>query len=117
MIGTNHKARVTELINYYGQPVSFTYETEGTFNPATGSYEGGGTTTLDATGYLTRYATEEVDGEVVRMDDLKVYTADVSEEPKSGWKSTVNSKTYRVVSVQKIYKGGSVVHYICQLRV
>lgn len=117
MIGTNHKARVTELINYYGEPITLSYTTTGVFDPTTGSYTTGSTTSITTKGYLSSYTRDEVDGSVIMAGDLKVYISELSTIPQSGWVCTTYDKTYRVLDVKPRRKGSETVHYVCQLRI
>lgn len=117
MIGTNHKARVEQLIEYYGEPITLSYTTVGIFDPTTGSYTTSITTDVSVKGYITSYTTEEIDDSVVISSDTKLYISDITEVPDVGWTCTIGTKKYRVLSVKPRKKGGQVTHYVCQLRV
>lgn len=117
MIGTNHKARVEQLIAYYGENVTLSYTTSGAFDPVTGSYTGNTSNSVTVRAYLTKYMENEIDSSSILSSDIKAYFVVTDVVPTTGWTCHTVDKVYRVVDTRVIRKGGEVVHYVCQLRV
>lgn len=107
----------SRLLAKYGEEVSLSYATGGGVDPATGEVTTPATkVTVGGYGYPSRYEKSEVDGAVIRHDDVRLVLEKVAERPQSGWAATVDGKAYRVMDVRPIRRSASDVIYICQCR-
>lgn len=101
-----------------GEAITFTYETGEVRDPATGEVITPATeVNVAGFGYPGSYRSQDIDGDTIRRNDIRLTAEKVSERPQVGWTCTVDSKEYRVMNARKVrFSGGDVV-YICQLRV
>jgi len=112
-------ASAARLLAKDGELVAFTAPGTPAFDLVTGEpIPGGGTTgmTYAVHAYPGRYTAAEVDGTTVQSSDIRL-TAEVFDvRPAVGWDVAVDGKTYRVMDVRAVRKGGRDVVTICQLR-
>ena len=104
------------LLTKYGQTVTLSRETSGTFNPVLGSYASPSATSWTGKGAAFNYNKNEVDGTQIRADDLRLTLEAVSTPPITGDTVTVNGIDYTAVGVTTTSPGGTVVKYDVQLR-
>lgn len=120
-MGVNYtalQATATNLLRDNGQSITFTYETGEVIDPATGTVTTPASeTTIAGFGVATNYKNAEIDGQSVLASDLKLLASNIATEPQVDWQVTVNSKTWRVMSVMPINPAGTNVMYICQIRI
>lgn len=110
-------ATASRLLTKYGEAVSLSYVAGGSVDPATGVVVTPQTpVAVSGFGYPSRYEKSEVDGAVIRHDDVRLVLEKVSERPQSGWKATVDGKAYRVMDVRPVRRSAADVIYICQCR-
>lgn len=107
---------VKALIDSYGQPITFTYETDPVFDPVTGG-QTTTTETLEGTAYIKNYEEKDIDGESIRRSDLLAYIAPMAEIPKEGWTAEINGTTYVIQNSQRVQKEDVSIFYKCQLRI
>lgn len=109
-------ALALELLIEFGEAVTFTHTTQGTYDVSTASISGS-TSTFSGYAAPVNYTPREVNGEMILQSDIKLYVNAVSTEPVPGDKVTVSGKTYRVVSVLKNVINSNTVLYEVQVRV
>lgn len=110
-------ATASRLLTKYGEAVTLSYKTGGGVDPATGTVTTPQTTvTVGGFGYPSRYQKEEIDGAVIKADDVRLVLEKVAERPQSGWSALVDSKQYRVMDVRPVRRSATDVIYICQAR-
>lgn len=100
------------LITSFGQTLTFTKETEGTYNPATGKHAST-SATYDKKVAVTNYASNEFN-DIILQGDLKL----VCESYAYALSDTVvvNSDTYRIISINQIKPAATEVAVILQVR-
>lgn len=101
----------SKLLTDYGQEAVFTRRTETGFDAATGSPTET-TTSITLTVVSDSYNAAEIDGNSIHANDVRLY-AKASTEPLIGDES---SKYGKILSVQQIEPGGSVLMYVIQCR-
>lgn len=111
------QATALRLLTQNGQAITFSYETEGDINPATGAGSEGDTITVAGVGVASRYKNMEIDGTVILASDLKLICNNVATEPQPQWRVSVNSKIFTVLDVMPVNPAGQNIIYICQLRI
>ena len=112
------QSKAETLLRDNGQSITFSYTSGAVIDPATGTVSDSGTTeTVTGYGIATNYNRAEIDGQAILASDLRLIVNNVSTEPQVDWTVSVNSNTWRVMSVQPINPAGTNVIYICQLRI
>ena len=106
----------SKLLEEYGEPIQFSYESGATYDPSTGGNAGGSTVLVGGFGYPASYRKGELSGTAIESGDIRLIAEKVAERPQVDWECIVDSKTYRVMDVQPIRKSGADIIYICQLR-
>lgn len=109
-------AVATRLLDTYGQTVTFSRETGGSFDPVLGVYSGQSTSTFTGSGAAFDFNRSEIDGEIIQRGDIRLMLEAVDTKPIIGDACTVNGVDYRVMSVMESSPGGTVTHYELQLR-
>ena len=114
--------RLLTVINRYGQEATLTKPAFSTYNPATGSVAVDTSVNYTVKAYFANYSLTEIDNDSVVMGDRKVLLPHVDTtgatlpEPDSGDTISGVGDAVKIVGVQKIYSGASLVCYICQVR-
>jgi hypothetical protein len=114
--------RMMTMINRYGFTVTLIKPTYGAYDPATGAVGTGTTTSYTVKSYFADYMLSELGNDSIVMGDRKVVfpyldTSGVAlPEPDVEDSISGNGDTVKIVSVQKLYSGNSLVCYICQVR-
>lgn len=105
-----------DLLTELGQTLTFTRVTAGDFVPTTGAVNGNLTSTYTALCHPSQYNSEEIDGTLIKRDDLRLiaYTATT---PLVGDTVTIDGLSHRLQNVQRIKAQGTDVVYILQARV
>ncbi len=112
------QTKAEKLLEDNGQSITFSYTSGAVIDPATGVVsDSGSTETVSGFGIATNFQKAEIDGEAVLASDIRLIANNVAEEPEPDWTVVVNSKTFRVMSVQQINPAGTNIIYICQLRI
>lgn len=102
---------VSNMLTKYGQEAVFTRRTETGFDVATG-------TPTETTSSITlrvvsdNYNAAEIDGNAIQANDVRLY-ASSSVAPQVGDEST---KYGKILSVQQVEPGGTVLMYVIQCR-
>lgn len=109
-------ATASRILTKYGEAVVLSYISGGAIDPATGIGVPGTPTQVTGYGYPSRYEKSEVDGAVIRHDDVRLVLEKVAQRPQSGWSALVDSKLYRVMDVRPVRRSATDVIYICQCR-
>lgn len=109
------------LVNQFGQAVTFRKVATGTYNPSTGA-AGNTTTDYAVKSFMAQFTLTELTLDTVVRGDRKALLSayDTSgvpiPAPDEGDLLVGAGDTVRVVATQTIYSGDSVVCYICQVR-
>jgi len=113
---TNNGRRLTRE---FGQNISFSRVTEGTFVPNTGAVGSGSTITFMAYGSVEPTPNQEVNGTTVLQDDLQVFLESnvAGDVPAVGDVATISGIAYRVLSVRTYVVLGVNVLFKLQLRI
>jgi len=103
------------LLSNNGQSLSFGRETSSSFNPVTGVDT---TSSSTYTGYGAGfdYIKAEIDGEVIQRGDVRLILEATTTAPLIGDTVTYNGSVYRVMNVDEVSPGGTVVIYKLQIR-
>lgn len=107
-----------DLIQEFGESVSIQRVAEGAYDPTDGTVAAGTTTNYSAYGAPVDYNTNEIDGNTIRINDIKLWleTPTTGEVPAIGDVVTLNSTAYRVMNVEQLRAQGSDIVYLLQLR-
>jgi len=114
--------RLMTVLNKYGITVTLTKPTYGAYNPATGAVGTGTTANYSVKCYFADYNLTELNNDSVVMGDRKAVfpyldtSGDVLPEPDVEDSISGNGDTVKIVAVQKLYSGSSLICYICQVR-
>ena len=109
-------AVASSLLDTFGQAVSFSRQTAGTFDPALGKYTGQSTVAFSGNGASFDYNSSEIDGKVIQRDDIRLMLEVTDTKPEIGDSCTIAAVAYRVMNVTESSPGGTVTHYELQLR-
>lgn len=105
------------LLDKYGQLISFSRQTGGTYDPILENESGASTTTFTGNGAAFNYNKSEVDGTVVKFGDVRLVVETLTTEPAQNDECTVDGIVYRVMAVEPVSPGGTTVINKVQLRV
>jgi hypothetical protein len=113
---TNLKGVANKLLTTYGQSISFVRWVTTEYNTATGGVDPVTSTTFSGLGHPSSYKLDEIDGQTIQVNDVKMIVYSTS-EPKIEDEATVDSVVYRVMNVDKLQAQGEAIVYRLQLRV
>jgi len=105
-----------ELLYEFGQSVTCSRTTQGTFVPSTGAVGAGSSSTYTSNVYPDQYTNSEIDGSSVQFGDIKLYMYSTT-QPLVGDTVSLGGIVYRVMSVIRITAQGSDIIYQTQIRV
>ena len=115
-------ANILFLLNRYGPEVTLSKPSYGAYDPATGTVSTTSTATYTVQCYFANYDLSEINNDSVVLGDRKAYLpakdtagntipAPDSEDTIIGLGDSV-----KILQVQELYSGDSLVCYICQVR-
>lgn len=111
VLSDNIIATATSLLTRFGYSASFSRDTEGAYNPSTGDLEPGSTTSYSGKVYPFPFQNNEVDGTVLKRDDVKLLCNATSTAPAVDDLVSFGGQTYNVILVEKITIEGTEVAY------
>lgn len=114
-LATDLQAAALELLSDLGQQLTFTRYTSLDYNVATGGVDPVTSTTYTGYAHPSKYSSSEIDGETVRQDDVLLLLYSIT-TPLIQDTTSINSNTYKVLSVDYIKAQGSNIIYKLQLR-
>lgn len=106
------------LIAKYGRSVTLRSVTAGTYDPATRTKSGASTSDATVSMAFNNYTQNQIDGEVIRRDDLEglLAASGLTTAPENGDIVIDGSNQYKIVNVDVIQPGDTVIVYKLQLR-
>lgn len=110
------QATSLRLLTKYGQVVTFSRTTQGTYVPSTGAVGSGTSSTYSAKVQPSEYTSEEIDNSSVLFGDIKLLTYSTT-APLVGDTVSLDGVVYRVESVIRLNVQGSTIVYRVQIRV
>ena len=113
-IGSDLSAAIAE----FGRSITYTVNTEGTYDPSTGAMTGDSETDYTVNAIIMSYKERDIDGTRIQATDKKciLSASDLAVTPTTGDIVTVGSTKYTVI-VPKTYEvEGSVFGYVLQVR-
>lgn len=116
---------VRDLFEAMGKSATLRREDQGTFDPGTGTYTGGGTTDHDVTVSPPEgFRQENIDGTLVQASDLQtsIPAKGLPIAPTTGTESLtdtllVDGTEYQIVRVTPVYSGEQLAMFTLQVRV
>lgn len=110
-------AIVSDVLNQFGETLTFTRTYGQVYDPTIGTTTGGGQTIFVAKGYPWPYTALERANELVQTEDNRLIVERTTLVPIPGDKVTFQGVQYRVVLVDKITMSGQKIAYQLQVRV
>lgn len=110
-------ATALRLLTNYGEAVSFSRVTEGTYSPSTATTGASSTTSYSGFAVPVDYDTTELIDSVIEQGDIKLYVNATSSVPEVGDQATLDSVAYRVMDVRKYTINSENVMYELQVRI
>jgi hypothetical protein len=114
---------VVELLREHGYNITFRRPSNGgTYNPATGAVSGGSNADETVRCVFVNYTARDLDGTLVQRGDRKAIIAAtyngaaLSKVPQIDDELRGEADAVRIVAVQTIKSGSSVLAYVCQAR-
>jgi hypothetical protein len=109
------QATASRLLTDKGQLLTFSRKTTTVFNPVKGKNN---STTSTYTGYGAAfdYKTREIDGVKVQESDIRLLLQATDTVPAINDTTTIDSVIYKILKIDKVSPGGTVVYYEIQLR-
>lgn len=109
-------ATASELLAEFGQDVTLTRGTAGTYNPATGKATVSDTTATGK-GVVLDYNQRDIDGTLIRQGDQRVYlSVDIGVTPQTGDSLTLGGKEWAVITSRTLAPAGTAVIHDVQIR-
>jgi len=105
----------SDMLAEFGQPVTFNYETGGTYDPVLQVETGAVAQQIIVNAYPSKFMQSEV-SDTTLSSDIKLVCEKTSVKPVAGWECVLNSATYRVMDSEAIGLAGDEVIYYVQLR-
>lgn len=115
-LGTDLKDIASEILTEFGVVCTFTPRSAGTYNVSTSGTTSADGSTYTGRGHPSNYSKEEIDGELIRQNDIRLIVEQTSSRPQVGDKVAFNSITYRILNVGEYQLQGTSVVYTCQVR-
>ena len=122
-IGAQMQRDVVALLRDHGYDLTFRrINNGGTYDPATGTITGGSNSDETIRAIFLNYTANDVDGTLVQRGDRKAVIAAtyngtaITKTPQINDELRDEGDAVRVVSVQTIKSGASILAYICQAR-
>ena len=122
-IGAQMQRDVVALLRDHGYDLTFRrINNGGTYDPATGTITGGSNSDETIRAIFLNYNANDVDGTLVQRGDRKAVIAAtyngtaITKTPQINDELRDEGDAVRVVSVQTIKSGASILAYICQAR-
>ena len=106
----------SKLIANFGAIASITRTGGSTFNPATGSYSGGSTTTITAKAVRAQFTQAEKASALVQEGDIKMLVESGKGVPLIDDNVLFDGINYRVMDVKVISPSGTDVYYELHIR-
>lgn len=106
----------SRLIDNFGAVAVITRASGSTFNPATGSYSGGSTTTINAKSVRAQFSQSEKASQAVQESDIKLLVEAGKGIPLIDDNVLFDSTDYKVIAVKEVSPSGVDVYYELQLR-
>lgn len=106
----------TDLLTQFGEAVSFTRTTNSAYDPSIGTTQDTTVTAYSGFGVPVNFELGQIDGELVRENDLLIVVNKMTEVPLAGDTVVVSSVNYRVQRVMKTVVNGADILYDLQLR-
>lgn len=114
---TNMITTARNLLADYGESITLTRESEGTYSPTDGSFSGASSSSYSADGFQEQYDKTEIDETTVQTGDIRlILEKPASVTPTIGDKCTIDGSEYAVMDVSPIRAQGTDIIYILQLR-
>lgn len=106
------------LLDRFGEAVTVTYQpTTPAYDPITGEAQTPSASNIaTAKGYAGNYNSGDIDGDIIKQNDIRLILQVLDDRPVKGSHITVDSVKYRVMNTQFVRQSGADVIYICQLR-
>ena len=121
--GAQMQRDVVALLREHGYDLTFRRPSNGgSYNPATGAVSGGSNDDETARVVFLNYTSRDIDGTLVQRGDRKAVIAAtyngsaLSKTPQIDDELRGEGDAVRIVSVQTIKSGSTVLAYICQAR-
>ena len=121
--GAQMQRDVVALLREHGYDLTFRRPSNGgSYNPATGAVSGGSNADETARVAFLNYTSRDIDGTLVQRGDRKAVMAAtyngtaLSKTPQIDDELRGEGDAVRIVSVQTIKSGSTVLAYICQAR-
>jgi len=121
--GAQMQKDVVALLREHGYDLTFRRPSNGgSYNPATGAVSGGSNADETARVVFLNYTSRDIDGTLVQRGDRKAVMAAtyngtaLSKTPQIDDELRGEGDAVRIVSVQTIKSGSTVLAYICQAR-
>ena len=122
-IGAQMQRDVVALLRDHGYDLTFRrINNGGTYDPATGTITGGSNSDETIRAIFLNYNANDVDGTLVQRGDRKAVIAAtyngtaITKTPQINDELRDEGDAVRVVSVQTIKSGASILAYVCQAR-
>lgn len=116
-LSTNLITTARTLLADYGESITLTRESEGTYSPTDGSFSGASSSSYSADGLPTQYSKFEIDETLVKSSDIRlILEKPTSVTPAVGDKCTIGGVEYAALNVTPIRAQGTDIIYILQLR-
>jgi hypothetical protein len=111
------------LIGEFGQAVTITPQTAGSYDPATGAASVTATPTQSGTGVEEAYKAHQIDGTLVKAGDIRLMLSPLNAAGAALTAPDVNQRVtladttvWTIISVERIAPAGTVLMYVLQLR-
>lgn len=121
--GAEMQRDVVALLREHGYNLTFRRPANGgSYNPATGAVSGGSNADETARVVFLNYTSRDIDGTLVQRGDRKAVMAAtyngtaLSKTPQIDDELRGEGDAVRIVSVQTIKSGSSILAYVCQAR-
>jgi hypothetical protein len=121
--GAQMQRDVVALLREHGYDLTFRRPGNGgSYNPATGAVSGGSNADESVRAIFLNYTARDIDGTLVQRGDRKAVIAAtyngsaISKTPQIDDELRNEGDAVRIVSVQTIKSGASILAYVCQAR-
>lgn len=101
----------TTMIDHFGADTVISRTAGATFDPSTGGYTGGTTTSLIGKGVRQQFDKREIDGEIIRRGDFRLLFGAASGAPETDDNVLFDGEDYRAMAITSTSPAGTAVMY------
>ena len=116
-LATKLTGTASRLLEAYGEQITFTRTSEGTFDPVTGTTTGGSDSSWTVSGQPMSYELQLINGNSIQSGDVLLMIESSNYIPRPNDKALYADESWKVVAVPEVVRAqGTTIVYTVQVR-